>query len=217
MSQQPYSVVERWAGGFLMFHVQLGLGSLQDASELLVRVASTSPVPEGAVSLVVAMIDALLPHAAHLPSATVDELIARRRTLLREEEPPSSDAAIDVIVECFDHEGWTYHVDRDQKKLMVGFLFPFGETRLVCSISPEDELTIFVLEVVQVEEDRMPAVAATLTACFGGVRFDRQEGPGTVTLYLTLPGASELSRSEVREAIVRVNGAAEHLIMHFGR
>ena len=212
MNTRPYTDVERWAGAFVMVHALLGNGNLENAAELARRIASTKPLPDGATELVVAAIDSVLSDAA-LPPALVDQLIARRRVLLGSGEPVSPGRASDVIVECFDREGWAYHLDREQSKILIEFFFPFGRTTLVCSVSPDDELTIFALEVVRVEEQQMRAMTTTLAGRFPGVRSERDEHRGTVTLYYALPGASGLTRHEVRKAVVHVNGAAEHLIM----
>jgi hypothetical protein len=216
LNELPYDKLERWAGAFVMVHAQMGLGNLQGAADLVRRVAATDPPSERAAELAVAMIDAVLVHSDLLSSALVEQLMAARRARSAPPETPADPAtAFDVVLRCLDREGWQYVADREALKVMIQFSFPFGETRLVCSVSDDAHLTVFALEVLRVAANDMPEIERSLASRFAGVRAERDGALGWVTLFFTLPAADRLGPREVRRAVVQVNGAAEYLIMTY--
>lgn len=213
LQAHDYSDIRRWAGAYVMVQATLGLGDKERAADLVRRVAATKSIPEGAETYVVAMIDAVLPHAGKLPTATVDLLISARRAIAQPVDAADADGAIDTIVACFETEGWEFFLDRAARKLMIEFHFPFGQTRLVCDVADHDELTIYALDVVPASRIDLPTLQLGMANNFAGVRAHVEDQHESVTLIYTLQGASGLTTNEVRNAIVHVNGAAEHLIM----
>lgn len=213
LQAHDYSDIRRWAGAYVMVQATLGLGDNEGAADLVRRVAATKSMPEGAETYVVAMIDAVLAHTGKLPTATVDLLMSARRAIAQPVDVTDADSVIDTIVACFEKEGWEYFLDPAARKLLIEFHFPFGQTRLVCDAKGHDELTIVALNVVPASGVDLPNLQLGLANDFAGVRAHVEDKHDSVMLFYSLQAASRLTINEIRNAIVHVNGAAEHLIM----
>lgn len=225
------SDLRKWAGVLLLTHAFLGAGdaagnspaadtmAFDGASSFVVQIIDRSggKCPRQAVTLAVAMVDAVLRHPLCESDTDLQIKLMRVRALYESRAQPVEnsdlDKAFDAVLACFDSEGWEYDRQPGHRSVMVQFSCPIGQTRLGCSISSDREFLVAALDVIKVDETNLSAVEACIQQRCRGVSMHHSPERHTVVLEGSCAFVGTLARDEIMKTIIRVNGAAEALLL----
>jgi len=221
----PIDDVRRWAGTLVMMEARLGLcrgdagceaQTIRQSDTLIEKIidvtggrcaAACAPFAE-------AIVDGVLQHPGMVDPADQARLLRTKASFARcasadAGSPPDSVYA--VVEECFRQEGWAHHADPAAQRILIRFDFPFGTTTLVCSPSAV-VLTIVAIEVVRVRPEDLASEREWIARTFPELAVHDDEHVISLQLGVDLRGR-DVTPGLVRDAVIRINGAAEALIM----